>query len=561
MNLLSKFRMQLGVTVLLVSLHFSTTIAQSDPTGERRVTGTYAIKNATITTSPGTTVTNATILIKDGLIQAVGSNVPIPKEAQVINADSLYIYPGFIDGASTAGVSKPAEVDRPSDFNPSNPPDEVAGITPWRTVLDYYDGKNSQVADWRKVGFTIAQVVPEGGMLPGKAAVVVLGSASSTNVIAQNTALMAKFRGMGRGMYPGTQLGVMAKFRDLYKNASYSAEHGRLFASTAGLQRPEINKTYEAFYAVLDKNIPVLFEVSNDLEIRRALKLQKENGFNIVLAGVNEVDAVIEDIKAANAKVLLSFKLPDDKVTKSKVEDKSEEIQNRTKRVIEAYELALKQAALLEEANIPFAFGSMGARSADLHKNLKIMVENGLSEKTALAALTTNAANILGIQKFAGTLEKGKLANMVIMTDPIFSESAQIKHVVADGYIFDYDVSKKKSNGNEEASVEIEGSWEYVSDTPAGSSGGTMDIKKEGDGYKGTITYDNPAGGGKASSEMKDINISGNYMTFSFGVSAGGMSLDVTVSGDIQGDEFSGNMSLADFGSFPLNATKTPKQR
>lgn len=536
-------------------------MAQSDPTGERRITGTYAIKNASITTSAGTTVENATILIKDGLIQAVGSNVNIPKEAQVIEGDSLFIYPGFIDGASNAGVGKAPEVDRPSNFNPSNPPDEIAGITPWRSVLDYYDGKSSQVTDARKAGFTIAQILPDGGMLPGKASIVTYGDPSSTNVLAQQTALSAKFRGMGRGMYPGTTLGVMAKFRDLYKNAELSSEHGRLFASKAGLQRPEINKTLEAFYPVLDKNIPVIFEVSSDLEIRRALTLQKENGFNIVLAGVNEADAVIDAIKASNAKVLLSIKLPDDKVTKSKVEDKSEEVQARTKRVIEAYELALRQAAILEEAGIPFAFGSMGGRSADLHKNIKIMIENGLSEKGALAALTSNAASILGIEKFAGTLEKGKLANMVIMTDPIFSEEAQIKHVVADGYIFDYDTSKKKKGGDEEATVEIAGTWEYVSDTPAGSSNGKMEIKKEGERYTGTITYDNPAGSGKASSEMKDINISGNYLTFSFDVSAGGMAIDVAVSGDILGEEFSGNMSLGDFGSYPLNATKSPNRQ
>jgi hypothetical protein len=560
MNLYSRFKLHLGAFVLLVLLNFSTAFGQSDPTGERRVTGTYVIKNATITTSPGKTVSNANILIKDGLVQAVGSNINIPKEAQVIEADSLFIYPGFIDAAGNAGVGKPAEAERPSDFNPSNPPDEVAGITPWRSVLDYYDPKSAQISDWRKVGFTLAQILPDGGMLPGKAAIVIYGGNASSNVLANQTAMAAKFRGMGRGMYPGTQLGVMAKFRDLYKNAELSSQHSRLFASNTGLNRPEINKTLEAFYPVLDKNIPVIFEVSNDLEIRRALTLQKENGFNIILSGVTEADPVIDVIKAANAKVLLSLKLPDDKVAKADVANKSEEVQARTKRVKEAYELALKQAALLEEAGIAFAFTSMGARSADLHKNLKVMIENGLSEDAALAALTTNPANILGIQKFAGSLEKGKLANMVIMTAPIFSEDAQIKHVVADGYIFNYDTSKKKNGGNGEASVAVQGIWEYTSDTPAGSSGGKMEIKKEGDRYTGSITYDNPAGGGKASSEMKDINVSGNYLSFSFSVSAGGMNIDVNVSGDIVGEEFSGNMNLADFGSFPLNASKVPNQ-
>jgi len=564
MNMHPKLKVFNSLLFIFFFLSYSPLWSQSDPSGERRVTGTYAIKNATVTTAPGKTISGATILIKNGLIEAVGTNIRIPIEAQIIEGDSLFIYPGFIDGASSSGVSKPADPERPSNFDPSNPPDENAGITPWRNVLDNFDFKNSQVSDWRKSGFTIAQIVPDGGMLPGKSAIVVLGGNASTNILAQNTAVNAKFRGAGggRGSYPGTQLGIMAKFRDLYKNAEYSAQHQRLFASNSGLNRPEVNKTLQAFYPVIDKSIPILFEVSNDLEIRRALSLQKENGFRLVLVGVTEADMVINEIKSANAQVLLSMKLPDDKITKAKTEELSEEMQARTKRAKEAYENSLKQAGLLEKAGIPFGFTSMGGKSTDLTKNLKLMVENGLSENGALAALTTLPANILGIQKFAGTIEKGKLANMVIFTAPMLSDGAQIKHVVADGYIFDYEAKPKKvANGNSEnGAVNINGEWEYTSDTPAGSSGGIMTIKKEGDSYKGNITYDNPAGNGTANSEMKNISVSGNYLTFSFDVAAGGMSLEVTVSGDIDGNQFSGNMSLADFGSFPLNATKKPNQ-
>jgi imidazolonepropionase-like amidohydrolase len=536
--------------------------SQSDPSGERRVTGTYAIKGATITTSPGKTVSGATILIKNGLIEEVGSNVKIPVEAQVIEADSLFIYAGFIDGASNAGVTKPADPEKSSNFDPSNPPDEIAGITPWRNVLDNFDFKNGQVSDLRKNGFTIAQIIPDGGMLPGKSAIVVLGGNASTNILGQNTALNAKlsFSRGGRGMYPGTQLGILAKFRDLYKNAEYSAQHKRLFAVNSGLTRPEVNKTLEAFYPAIDKSIPIMFEISNDLEIRRALSLQKENGFRLVLVGVTEADMVLNEIKTTNTQVLLSMKLPEDKITKAKMEDLSEEMKERTKRAQEAYGNSLKQAGLLEKSGIPFGFTSIGGKTSDLQKNLKLMIENGLSENAALAALTTNPANILGISKFAGTVEKGKLANLVIFTEPMFNEDSKIKHVIADGYIFDYEIKEKKAtNGNgKNGTANIAGDWEYTSDTPAGSSGGTMTISKDGESFKGTITYDNPSGNGKASSEMKNISISGNYMTFSFDVAAGGMALEVSVSGDVNENKFSGNMSLADFGSFPLNASKKP---
>ncbi|MCL6259638.1 amidohydrolase family protein [Aquiflexum sp. TKW24L] len=553
-----------SILVLVLFLSFHESKAQSDPIGEKRVTGTIAIKNATITTAPGKTIQNGTILIKNGLIEAVGTNVTIPKEAQVISADSLFIYPGFIDGASNAGVGKPTEPEKPSDFNPANPSDELAGITPWRNVVDNYDYKNNQVYEWRKSGFTIAQLIPEGGMIPGKTAIVVFGNSTSTNILSQNSAMVVKFQGArgGARVYPGTPLGIMAKFRDVYKNAELASRHSKLFASNSGLNRPEINKTYEALYPVVDNNIPVLFKVSDDLEIRRALSLQKENGFKLILAGVHDVEKVTNEIISAKAFVLLPLLLPDDKVTKAKTEDLTEEMQARTKRVQEAYQNNLKQAASLEAAGIPFGFTSMDAKSGDTFKNLRLMVENGLTENTALAALTINAANILGIQKFAGTLEKGKLANMVILTGPFLGEDTQVKHVIADGFMFDYEVKPKKNgngekNGNNGA-VAINGFWEYTADTPAGSSSGTLEIKKEGDGYSGTITYDNPDGGGKASSEMKNISLSGSSISFSFDVAANGMALDVNVTGEVNGDQISGNLSLSEFGSFPMNATKKP---
>jgi hypothetical protein len=564
MNIQFDLKVFSSLYLLVLCISFSA-FSQSDPKGERRVTGTYALTNATVITSPGKSISGATILIKNGLIDGIGNNIKIPSEAQVIEADSLFIYPGFIDGAGNAGVGKPSEAERPANFDPSNPPDEIAGITPWRNVLDYYDPKSNQVHDWRKVGFTISQIIPEGGMLPGKTAIVTYGGKESSNILVQNSSLHARFRsaGGGRGMYPGTQMGMMAKFRDIYKNAELSQKHQALFASNSGIKRPEMNKTIESFYPVLDKKIPVSFEVSNDLEIRRVLTLQKENGFRLILVGVSDVEPVINEIKAANSHVLLGFKLPNDKTANTNMDDLSDEMKARTQKIKDSYLKILKQASVLETAGIPFGFTTMGSTSSDMLKNLRLMIENGLSEDAALAALTLNPASMLGIQKFAGSIEKGKLANLVILTGPLFSEDSQVKHVIADGYIFDYEIKSKKSNGNgsENGKVSnIAGIWEYISDTPAGSSGGIMEIRKEGDSYKGVISYDNPSGNGKASSEMNNIVLSGSNLSFTFNVAAGGMALEVNVNGEINSDQFSGNMSLSEYGSFPLNATKKPNQ-
>lgn len=534
--------------------------SQSDPTGKRRVSSTYAITNATVQTAPGQQPIKTSLLVKDGVILGVGTNLSLPKVAQVIAGDSLYIYPGFIDGAGSMGVTRPKDPERPKDFVSSNPPDEIAGITPWRSATDQFDAANAQVEEWRKAGFTISQIQPDGGMLPGKSAIMVLGQTGNTNLIQINSAMAANFRG-SRGMYPATLAGVMAKFRDIYYNSRLAIEHEKLFASTAGVTRPQVTPTHSAMAPVVQGQMPVIFTASTDLEIRRAIALQKEFGFKMILTGLENYENVIDLIKSSNIPVLVKLEIPDDKSIKAQKEsDVTEATKAQHERVKAAYDQALKQAGMLEKAGIPFAFTTSGAKAGDAWKALGAMIKNGLSEKAALAALTTNPAQILGISRTAGTIEKGKMANLVITTAPLFSEDAQVKHVVADGYFFDYEVKKKTNgngNGKTDGAAKVEGVWEYTSETPAGSGSGEITLKRNGSGFEGTITYDDPSGSGKASSPIKNVTLSGNSLSFDFDVNAGGMSLTVTISGQIDGNTMDGSLSVPQMGSFPVKASLT----
>lgn len=532
---------------------------QSDPTGKRRVTSTFAITNATVISAPGQAGTKATILFKDGVILGVGSGLQIPKEAKIISGDSLFVYPGFIDGAGSMGITRPKEAERPKDLVSSNPPDEFAGITPWRSAVDQFAISGNQVDDWRKTGFTITQILPDGGMLPGKAAIMVLGDGNATNLIQVNSSLAANFRG-SRNMYPATLAGVMAKFRDVYQNTTLALEHEKMYASTAGVKRPQTTPTEAAMAAAVQKQIPVLFTATSDLEIRRALALQKELGFKLVLTGLENYETVIDQIKASGTPVLIKLQVPDDKAVKSqKADGVTEATKAQYERVKESYEKALKQASLLEKAGIPFAFSTADAKPGDAMKAIQSLIKNGLSEKAAFAALTTNPASILGISRVAGSIEKGKMANLIVSTDAVFNEDAQIKHVIVDGNIFTYEVKKKAAKEEQKstgaAGISVEGVWEYTSETPAGSSGGEIVLKRENGVLGGTISYDDPAGSGKVTSPIKNATLTGKTLSFDFAVSAGGMSLNVTVTGEINGNSMEGSLSVPQMGSFPVKAT------
>jgi imidazolonepropionase-like amidohydrolase len=567
---MNKQFLKAGMLGLLVAGWLNqTALAQSDPTGKRRVTSTYAITNATVFKAPGDPGSKATILIKDGVILGVGNSLSLPKEAKIIPGDSLFAYPGFIDGAGTMGIVKPKDVERPKDFVSSNPADEIAGITPWRLATDMYTASSTQVDDWRKAGFTLSQVVPDGGMLPGKTALVLLGDGKTNNFLKLNTAIAANFRS-SRGMYPATLAGVMAKFRDIYQNTSLVLEHERLFSSTSGVKRPQATPTQLAMMPVVQKQLPVLFTAGSELEIRRALALQKELGFKLILTGLENYESVIGAIKASGTPVLIKLQVPDDKSIKSqKADGVTESTKAQYARVKESYDKALKQAAELEKAGILFGFSTTDAKAADVQKNLKAMLDNGLSQKAALAALTTNPAAILGVSGLVGTLEKGKLANLVLTTDTLFKEEAQIKHVIADGYVFEFEIKKKvvkaeATTAKPEAAsnaVTVEGLWEYTSETPAGSSGGEITLKRENGVLGGTITYDDPSGSGKASAPIKNASINGKALSFEFDVAAGGMSLTVTISGEINGKSMEGSLSVPQMGSFPVKATlSSPSQ-
>ncbi|GGF38827.1 amidohydrolase [Echinicola rosea] len=534
----------------------STVVGQSDRSGQRRVTGTYAITNATVITQPGKWLSATTIVIKDGLITAIGENTAVPVDAKIIPGDSLFVYAGFIDLGSDAGIEKPEEAKKPENFDPSNPPNDVAGITPERTALDYWDTTNGSIGEWRKAGFTIAQLLPRGEMLPGQTALVVYGDASSTNVLHESTGLFAQFETV-RGVYPGTTLGVMAKYRELYKNAELKNEHIQMFAANSnGISRPEKNKSLEAFYPVINKQIPVVFEANEELEIRRVLKLQKELGFDLLLMDLEEGSNLAEEILAANATVALSLKLPDDKAKEANMEEATEEAKTAQKRVIEAYEQALSHAGNFEKAGVKFGFSTNQAKKDDFLKNLRLMIAHGLTEDGALAALTTNPAAILGISNYAGTIEKGKLANLVLATDSLFAEGSKINFVMSDGYLYEYDISKsKKIEGNPS---DLVGKWNYTSETPGGTSSGEIRFTEKSGNLSGEIDVDNPNGGGKLTRPLENISYDGKKLSFTFSIEVQGQKLTVQTKGKVDGADFTGSISIRDMGDFSLTAKKTP---
>jgi imidazolonepropionase-like amidohydrolase len=531
------------------------------------VSRTYAITNVNIIQGPGRKIDMGTLLIKDGLITGAGKGIAIPPDAVVIKADSMYAYAGFIDGLSRTGVAKPREEGaRERLQNPGNPPPDKAGITPQHDVRNSISAGDKTIEDARGIGFTAAQVVPYGVLLPGSAAIIQLNSKpADETVLVSKSALYSELTS-NQGVYPGTILGIMAKWRELYRQAAQAHNYENMYASNkAGLERPATDRVLEAFYPVIDKKTEVLFKADKILDVHRVLTLKSDLGFNLTIANLKEGWDVMNKLKAANVKVFLSLDLPDEiKDEKDKKDSKSGSadvqkekatLEQRRKDFLAKYD---GQAAAFQKAGMKFGFSGIDAKSTNVQANLRRMIKAGLTEDQALAALTINAAELLGVSDRLGTIDNGKIANLTISDKPYFNEKAKVKYVFVDGQPFKIEVkeAKKDDADAKAAPVDITGSWTVSVETPQGTNNTKVTFTKSGGNYTGTVSGDLMT----APATLKRVELDGNNLKYSYSfVMDGGQNLDVDVEAVLDGETYKGTANANPYGSFTLEAKKNPK--
>lgn len=541
----------------------------------KEVTTTYYVKNAFVVQKPGTTLSNTSILIKDGMIKSVGPNISIPFDAEVIDADSMYVYAGFIDACSHAGIAKKENKERPRVDNPGSPPKDLAGITPQYTVREAIGEKlDKSMKDIRELGFGFVHVVPRGRMLPGQGSVLSTGNLKpAQSILKENVSEFAQFK-PARGMFPATTIGVMSQFRDLIKNAKYSNDYKKSYAlNPKGLDRPSQSEELAALYPVVENKMPVFFYAPKVKDVNRALILQKELGYDMVLTGVRQGWPLMTSLAATRNPIVLSLNLPeeikekdgkeeesksdpkDEKKKKPKKKKPEKEEDPETKMLKEkkkkSHDQYVSQAAMFEKENFKFSFSTLDTKLKDVKNNILRMIKGGLSEDAALSALTTNPASLLGISSMAGTIEQGKIANIFITDKPYFDEKSKIKYLIIDGAVKQNNEEKKKKSGDGEA-TELAGVWSYEVEIPGQSQSGSINIEGSGDDL--TISLDSSEEPGEF---MEATNVSLDGDSLSFDVTDDGITYSISVV--IDGTSMDGNVSVGEFGSFPMTGSKKPE--
>lgn len=550
------------LSLVCAFLAFGLTLqAQSVEDALKPVTRTYALTNATIVTQPGEMIEGGTIVIKDGLIEAIGTNVSVPAGAKVIAADSMFVYAGFIDALSNTGVPRPKDEDngprrgrRPDGVNPGDPPRDLAGVTPEKQVRGELKPDERSVEDMRQLGYTAAHVVPHGRMLPGQGSVILLaGEDGEDMLLSEGVSLFTQFES-APGVFPATVIGVMSKFDELYRQTQQMIMHMEAYAKNPkGMDRPERDEALEALAPVVKGEKPLFFMAPEVKDIYRVLRMQEDLGFNLVLTGVKEAWHVADQLADQDVPVVVNLELPDppkgDKKKEGEDEDEAmdDEMKMLQKRAAERMQEFETQAATLANAGIQFGFTAMEAKTNDIRANLRRMIENGLSEDQALAALTTSPAAMLGVSGMMGTLEEGKMGNLLVSDAPYFEEGSNVRFVMVDGHLFEYE-AKKATKGDPNAKANVNGEWSYTVEVPGQTSEGTLNLIDNAGDITGTF-YSTQM---PSAEDIENASLNGNELRFDAPVSMGGQTMNLQFTLVINGDTFEGTVSVGEFGTFDV---------
>ncbi len=393
------------------------------------------IRNAKIVPVSGPVIAKGAVLIEDGLIAAVGENIPAPAGAQILEGANLTVYPGLIDCLSSTALSggtpPAATANRGPLPTPITAPISIARgpedrplTTPWVKAAYMLRANDPRIAASRGAGFASAVVFPTGGIFAGQGAVINLAGDKPGQMVVEPSASMYTTLATNRGGgFPGSLMGVIAYIRQVYIDAEHYQTALKIYKDNPTLPRP----TYErALEGILEAPL-TLFPAVGAREIDRMLRLTKELKTKPALYGLHEGFRRIDELKASGAGLIVNLRWPE--APRDQDPDDQEDL-----KTLELRDQAPSTPGLLAKAGAKFAFSSAGIdRPADVLRAVKKAIDAGLPQAEAVRAMTLSAAELFGVSKRLGSIERGKIANLTVTKGDLFADSTRVQYVVIDG--------------------------------------------------------------------------------------------------------------------------------
>ncbi len=405
--------------------------AQSDASQQNKTgrAGTFAIVGARVVTVTGAVIENGTVVIQNGKITAVGAGASVPSGAERIDGKGLSVYPGMIDAATGMGL---AEIGQGA-----NATVDIAEIAANNANAKAFLGVNthsSHINVTRVNGITTVMSAPRGGVIAGQGTIINLnGSTQSEMAIVPEAALVINFPriaqggGFGFGGFGGPQIDFNEAIRrrdsaveTLKKQFADAVNHGRAmeaYAKDKTLPMPATDLALEAMLPYVRGEKPIAFTAERERDIKAVLKFIADMKVKGILIGGQEAWKTASELKAANVPVIFThiYSLP---------------VRND-----DEYEYLFAGPSKLQQAGVKFAVatGDPGGEARDLPYQAGLAGAYGLSREEALKSVTIYPAEILGVADKIGSIEVGKMANVVVTDGDILDPRTNIKHMFIGG--------------------------------------------------------------------------------------------------------------------------------
>jgi len=453
----------LFVVPVALPVAFSVAVAQvNNPGGPPMAPrADYALTNVRIVTAPGKVIDRGTIIIRDGRIAAVGADVAIPAGVVRMDLTGHSVYAGLIDAATSIGLPNPAR-GLPSDVTPAvgrgappggrgvplgrgqgpPPPVVLPELDADAEAADMFAPTDDELKSFRAGGVTTVGLVFQGGIFPGRVGAALTGARDGQRLALRAGAGQEVAFGTKRGGgYPATGIGVVAFIRQAFLDAQYEARVDRaLKAGTPGA-RPSNDPFRRSLMPAAMNEMPSWFLASTERQITRVSEITSELGLkNPVIVGVQEGWRAMPMLKRTGATAVVSLLWPSaDSITGREYLAVGS---GRSGIAPPADAAAINEvranASALVKAGVPVVLASYGGESgATFRDRIRMTIEAGMNADDALRAATVTPAALLGITSMVGTIDVGKLANLVVVPgNNLFAAATPIKHVFVEGRLY-----------------------------------------------------------------------------------------------------------------------------
>ena len=389
--------------------------------------GTFIIKGGHIVTVSGADIPNGSVVISGGKITAVGANVTAPSGATVIDATGMHVFPGMIETGSSIGL---AEITEGANATVDNA--EVGRFNPNVQAFFGFDPHSAELGVTRVVGITSVVTSPSGGLIAGSAALMDLaGDTPPQMAVVPRVAMVIQLPGGGRGGRGGGGAGAAAapatgttggrtpldSIKNMLRDADAYGKAQDAYAKDKTLPRPPHDVVLAALVPVVRGQMPVIFPADAQAEIREAVAFAQEMKLKPIIMGGRDAWRMTDFLKQFDVPVIIRS------------------VQSLPSREDDPYDANYAAPAKLAAAGVRFAIAA-GTENPDI-RNLPFVAGMaaafGLSKEDALKSVTLWPAQIFGVGDKLGSIEVGKMANIVIADGDMLEARTNVKHLFIEG--------------------------------------------------------------------------------------------------------------------------------